>query len=136
MVCIFQCLKHATVVTHESLHVLIVHMCVTCTCTTTYVHSAASLFVQSENGQDQSESAQIGTKRSHDVEHPVKTEQTKSDPSRAPDPEEPDSFDDSQVLMDSKFQPPEDASIVTLHKCEYMYCCMCMYYSMHVKNCT
>ncbi|XP_064394573.1 heterogeneous nuclear ribonucleoprotein U-like protein 1 isoform X2 [Halichondria panicea] len=77
---------------------------------------SSDTMAKSENGQDQSESAQIGTKRSHDVEHPVKTEQTKSDPSRAPDPEEPDSFDDSQVLMDSKFQPPEDASIVTLHK--------------------
>ena len=119
------CLKHTTVITHESfilfthVHALLLSMY------NVSVHDSAPFFgVQSENGEDQSESAQIGAKRSHDAEQPVKTEQTKSDPSQAPDPEEPDSFDDSQVLMESKFQPPEDASIITLHKCECMYCCM------------
>ena len=78
------------------------------------------MFLQAENGpsQEKTESARVGAKRSHDREDSQRTETSKPDPSRAPDPEEPESFDENEVLMESRFKPPEDDSVVTLHMCE------------------
>ena len=42
------------------------------------------------------------------------------DPTRAPDPEEPEGFDEGEAgtLMGEEFRPPEDDSIVVLDRCE------------------
>ena len=43
----------------------------------------------------------------------------RADPMKAPDPEEPESFNDSEVsLMGDAFRPPDDDSIVVLDKCK------------------
>ena len=44
----------------------------------------------------------------------------RADPSRAPDPEEPEGFDETEAgnLMGEEFQPPEDDNVVVLDKCK------------------
>ena len=48
------------------------------------------------------------------------SEAAKPDPTKAPDPEEPEGFDESEmaVLSGDQYEPPEDDSIITLDRCE------------------
>ncbi len=48
---------------------------------------------------------------------------TQIDPRKAPDPEEPETFDKDKFLSDveSGFALPEDASAVTLDPCEWVW---------------
>lgn len=50
------------------------------------------------------------------------------DPTNAPDPDEPDEFDENVMrgLVDDQFQQPEDDSVVTLDRCEYVCVCTCV----------
>lgn len=60
-----------------------------------------------------------GVKRAlDDKEEEKKTE--KVDPSKAPDPEEPEKFDESALKSDleEQFNPPEDDVTITLDRCE------------------
>ena len=60
-----------------------------------------------------------GVKRGlEDEEKEKKTE--KVDPSKAPDPEEPEKFDESAIKSDFEehFNPPEDDVTVTLDRCK------------------
>lgn len=61
-----------------------------------------------------------GVKRKlEDEEEEKKTE--KVDPSKAPDPEEPEKFDESALKSDleEQFNPPEDDVTITLDRCEW-----------------
>ena len=60
-----------------------------------------------------------GVKRAlDDNEEEKKTE--KVDPSKAPDPEEPEKFDESALKIDleEQFNPPADDVTITLDRCE------------------
>ena len=60
-----------------------------------------------------------GTKRPRD-EDDRSGGRSKSDPSTAPDPEEPESFNEKDVsgLMGEEFVPPEDDNVIILDKCK------------------
>ena len=65
-----------------------------------------------------------GVKRQREDEDLEKNKDEKSDrvdPSSAPDPEEPEKFDESAMKNDfeEQFSPPEDDVTVTLDKCEW-----------------
>ena len=61
-----------------------------------------------------------GYSRKRSREDDEKGGRHKSDPSRAPDPEEPEGFDETEAgnLMGEEFQPPEDDNVVVLDKCK------------------
>ena len=43
----------------------------------------------------------------------------RADPTKAPDPEEPEGFNESEVsLMEEEFRPPDDDSVIVLDKCK------------------
>ena len=64
-----------------------------------------------------------GVKRQLEDEDEAKKEEKKTekvDPSKAPDPEEPEKFDESAIKSDleEQFNPPEDDVTITLDRCK------------------
>ena len=66
-----------------------------------------------------------GVKRQHEDEEPKvdgkdDEKSDKVDPSKAPDPEEPEKFDESAIKNDfeDEFKPPEDDVTITLDRCK------------------
>ena len=87
--------------------------------------SADTQEVESENKKEEDDATQErgGVKRQREDEDLEKDKDEKSDrvdPSSAPDPEEPEKFDESAMKSDfeEQFSPPEDDVTVTLDRCE------------------
>ena len=62
-----------------------------------------------------------GVKRELDDDNEEKEKKTeKVDPSKAPDPEEPEKFDESAIKneFEEQFSPPEDDVTITLDRCK------------------
>ena len=102
--------------------------------------SAADEQEKSHGGEDESgqgEDRQTNEKRSDDRDSGYSRKRSREDderggrhrpdPSRAPDPEEPESFDETEAgnLMGDEFRPPEDDNVVVLDKCKSRDC-VCM----------
>ena len=61
-----------------------------------------------------------GVKRQHEDEDTKGDKAEKVDPSKAPDPEEPEKFDESALKgdLEEQFKPPEDDVTITLDRCK------------------
>ena len=62
-----------------------------------------------------------GTKRAREEEEDEKEKRSeKVDPSKAPDPEEPEKFNESALKseLEEQFSPPEDDLTITLDRCK------------------
>ena len=68
-----------------------------------------------------------GSKRPRDDGDRERDTRRQPDPTNAPDPDEPEEFDETVLrsLVDDQFQQPEDDSIVTLDRCECLYVAAC-----------